>query len=939
LVVGAVFVARAVTSDPGSQAQVKDIIASPVASSKDAKKAETVAADVACKKACIEVQEVANDSITTAKLAPGSVTLSKLAFEVPNLNELENEINARKAAEATAKSAQAEALANGAKNDAAITSAANNGITQEAAARAAADEDVSKKFAAADADLVSKLNKEVADRGAGDDTLQLKLNTEVADRAGAIASVRGELGNPNQVASPIVQINNNEIVADAVTTDKILDRTIGANDLASTAVVGRAVDADPLTNVKVQTLRGERKNNASSTLAPGDLAVGTITGERTPTAGAAVGNIALGTITGETDNDTVRTAPIGNVGFKTIGRNNIVDDAIDTTKIAPDTILAGDIAPGAVGTSEILNGTILNEDLAGNSVTTDKIVDNTIKGEDVSVTDATNLRGANIGRETVTGEGDNDTSTGAQGNLALATVGRGNVVDSAINSAKLADDTVAAIDLADGAVVGRAIAADSSLVNVKLGTLRGEAAPVSGGTTTGDVALGTISGQGDNDNSVAIGADNTTVNGNLALATVGRRNLVDDVIDSSKIADDTVAASDLADGAVVGRAIAADSSLVNVKLGTLRGEAAPVSGGTTTGDVALGTITGQGDNDDSVAPGADNTTVNGNLGLGTVGRRNLVDGAVNGAKVADGSITDAKLDANGVTKTVGDFITDVATGTAASTSTNLVSWNSLGDLPDSLASATDSVLGCTDCIGATELAGGAVGTAELANASDVSGRAADPGSATGVTNRKIEHDAVQGGKAGVAANDVIKDGSITSDDLAGTYGAGPGFAEVTVGAVTSEKIADGAIQARDLSDSSVTTDKMLANVVGAAAGTGTLDSSSLPGSLTADVATATLPLTGGDHKVVLSGQFVATCGTCGPTPSTVVWVLRAGASTIGSWTASVSSTNPAVVLPVNGLDVITAGTAGPRVYTIKVTSPGPDMALTGGTLNAVDLGR
>ncbi len=245
LVLGAVFVARTVSSDPASNATIKKLpSAETVAKTEKVKTPPAPATDVACKKACIEVNEVANDSVTTAKLAPGSVTLSKLAFEVPNLNELENEISARKAAEAASKAAAAEAkvalgeaAAATAKNDAAITAAAQNGLVAEAAARAAAVEDITKKFTAGDADLLSRLNKEIADRGAGDDVLQLKLNAEIADRAGAISTLRGELANPNQVAAPIIKINNNEIVGDAVTTDKLLDGTIQTQDLANAVVV------------------------------------------------------------------------------------------------------------------------------------------------------------------------------------------------------------------------------------------------------------------------------------------------------------------------------------------------------------------------------------------------------------------------------------------------------------------------------------------------------------------------------------------------------------------------------------------------------------------------------------------------------------------------------------------------------------------------------
>jgi hypothetical protein len=355
LVVGAVFVARTVSSDPGSQArEVKLPSAANAGAAKDAdadakakaaaeaaakKVASTTAGDLACKKACVEVNEVANDSITTAKLAPGSVTLSKLAFEVPNLNELENEINARKAAEAATKQAQAEAAAESAKTGAAITAAASNGITAEAAARTAADEALAKNVAAADASLLGSLNKELADRASADDVLQGKLTDEIHRSESALTNLRGELANPKQVDAPILKINNNEIVDSAVqsnsildetitaadlgkssvTTDEILDDTVAAVDLADNAVVGRAA-GETLTNVKLRTLRGERVSNTVTALSAGDLAVGTITGERTPLVGSAVGNIALGTI----------------------GTENIADGQITIAKLAGDTILVLD---------------------------------------------------------------------------------------------------------------------------------------------------------------------------------------------------------------------------------------------------------------------------------------------------------------------------------------------------------------------------------------------------------------------------------------------------------------------------------------------------------------------------------------------------------------------------------------------------------------------
>lgn len=526
LVAGALLVARTVSDDPGSQAEVKNLpSASPVASSKDnAKKAAAPATDVACKKACIEVTEVANDSITTAKLAPGSVTLSKLAFEVPNLNELENEINARKAAEASVKAAQAEAAAAGAKNDAAITAAAANGITAEAAARTAADQDISAKFAAGDADLLSKLNKEIADRTAGDDTLQKGLNIEIAARQSEINNLRGELGNATQIATPIIKINNNEIVDSAVrggtggvvedgtitaadlANDAVIggaggdikDDTVAAVDLANDAVVGRASPLDPLMNVKLRSLRGERLSNAATTLSPGDLAVGTLTGEAAPLAGSAVGNIALGTIdTGNLANGAVTGIKIG--GF-TIEAGNLIgvdkaNNLVGETRAVTATALAdGAVTDRALGsgldatkiTTGTLNGALVGAGISGTNVTTGtvaaarvadldaaKIISGTLGSDRIPNLSANKITTDTLGTDriptldagkittgtfaagripTITGGTNNDAdpaiATTPTGLLGVRTVSAGNLAQGAVTSYGILDGTITSIDLA-----------------------------------------------------------------------------------------------------------------------------------------------------------------------------------------------------------------------------------------------------------------------------------------------------------------------------------------------------------------------------------------------------------------------------------------------------------------------------------------------------------
>lgn len=81
---------------------------------------------------------------------------------------------------------------------------------------------------------------------------------------------------------------------------------------------------------------------------------------------------------------------VGNAPYNGIvNEGNIADNAVTTSKIAPDTVVAADIAAGAVGTSE----------LANDAVTTEKIADDAIGLAELSATGtpsaSTYLRGDN----------------------------------------------------------------------------------------------------------------------------------------------------------------------------------------------------------------------------------------------------------------------------------------------------------------------------------------------------------------------------------------------------------------------------------------------------------------------------------------------------------------------------------------------------------------
>lgn len=687
LVVGAVFVARTISSEPGSQAQVKLPAAESAAAGKESEAAKAAAAaaakkaaaapatDLACKKACVEVNEVANDSVTTAKLAPGSVTLSKLAFEVPNLNELVNEINARRAAEASAKAAIAEAAAATAQNDASISAAAANGLSVEAAARTAAIEKLSKEGAAADAAVLTKLNQELADRNAADDVLQGKLNTEIADRAGAIANLRTELGNPNQVGAPIIQINNNEIVGDAVTSNKVKDATITADDLANDSVVGglggdikdesithfdlgaasvgtseviddsiaavdlannsvigRGIAADAaFVNVKERTLRGERTNNTTAAVSAGDLALGTITGEVAPLAGAATGNIALGTIgTGNLSNGAVTFAKLdlatqdritnleSGLAAEIVNRTN-ADSALQT---ALNNEIAARSAADTLLQTALTNET--NARIAGDSALA--AFDSSLSTDAPS---AATVNGAKAPNPPTAGEGlvdwsrlkdvptgfaDNVDEDGATGlNTYKNELKNAGGADTTVNEgsdpvswAKLKDVPAGFADGTDNVDNGNA--ADLTCTNpagcVSSAEISGtiDATKLAGGIDGTKIADGTITAADlagtytDHDSSPATPDQQTVVGAvtgeKIADSTIEARDLADGAVTSLKIADGTVDTADLKAGAVRADKVTANVVFAGVSAGAPITTAAAGTG--VAGDVVSTTFTPDG---------------------------------------------------------------------------------------------------------------------------------------------------------------------------------------------------------------------------------------------------------------------------------------------------------------------------------------------------------
>jgi hypothetical protein len=217
------------------------------------------------------------------------------------------------------------------------------------------------------------------------------------------------------------------------------------------------------------------------------------------------------------------------------------------------------------------------------------------------------------------------------------------------------------------------VAPDASTVEVSGTTLRAKVGGILGnqaayaGSPTGQVALGTITGQATPDNTRA------TVTGNLGLGTItgGSAAFSGYWRATGNIATGTItggsaffggyyASGNIALGTIVGQATPSGTATMagNIALGTITGGTNGF--GIPTGNIAAGTITGGGFFASGsgwlpagniglgeVFGGISGTSPTGNLAYRTVATENLAELAVTTAKIADLNVTTAKIqDAN-----------------------------------------------------------------------------------------------------------------------------------------------------------------------------------------------------------------------------------------------------------------------------------------------------
>ncbi len=410
--------------------------------------------------------DVTDGTIATADLANSSVTASKLA-------------NTAVAAGSYGTSTEVSQITIDAQGR--ITSAANVTITG-AAPTGAAGGDLAGNFpnptlsTTAGTNVVTSINN-----GATTGTINAsRLNTAVV-----LESESPSGGDVSGSYSGGLQVN-----ANAITSAKILDGSIGTADLANTTVT----DAKIANGVTVAKLTVGTNGQVLST--SGGVATWT-----TPASGGTVTNIATGAGLTGGPITTTGTVSLADGGVTTI---KLADGSVTSAKILDGSVSSLDLTDLTVGTADINNTAVTDAKIA-NGVTVAKLSPGT-NGQ-VLLTSGTTPTWSNVPPPSGTAAGD---LTGTYPNPTVAA--------NAITSAKIADGTIVSGDLADGSVLSAKIL-DGAIATTDLADGSVTTAKVSDGTiVNADIsATAAISGSKINPN---FGAQNVTTIGNLVGNTL-----------------------------------------------------------------------------------------------------------------------------------------------------------------------------------------------------------------------------------------------------------------------------------------------------------------------------------------------------------------------------------------------------------------------------------
>jgi len=309
---------------------------------------------------------LANNDITTDKLADGAVTAAKIAKNTITSMELANASVNNGAIQSYAVTE--EKIKNGAVTAVKI---ANNAIT----AMAIADDSVSEGVIQKDAVTTDKIkNRAVTTNKLASGAVTAAKIAKNTITAAELASASVNEGAIQKDAVTEEKIKSGAVTADklaegAVTAVKIAKNTITSMELANASVNNGAIQSYAVTGEKIMNKAVTADKLADGAVTAAKIARNTITSMELANASVNNGAIQSYAVTGE------------KIMNKAVTAEKLADGAVTAVKIAKNTISSMELANASVNNGAIQSYAVTEEKIKNGAVTTDKLADGAVVTE------------------------------------------------------------------------------------------------------------------------------------------------------------------------------------------------------------------------------------------------------------------------------------------------------------------------------------------------------------------------------------------------------------------------------------------------------------------------------------------------------------------------------------------------------------------------------
>ena len=662
----------------------------------------------------------------------------------------------------------------------------------------------------------------------------LGTNAVTTDKINAGAVTTAKLADDSVTNDKVADgaVDTDQLVDTAVTASKIANTAVLTSKIANSAVTIDKIADDAVTNAKIADDAVSTDQLADGAVNTDRLASNAVTKVKVADDAIGVDELETGHA-GFTGQYLKRTASGMDWGQ---GSTTILDNSVTTSKIVNDAVTQDKMADDSIGTDQLKDNAVNTARLDNNAVTKDKMADDAV-GPDELATSNTGSTGQYLQRTltglmwaTVTGGGGGGSSfvlkTGnsfdtnptlgdyhvflsqvlsglvwkdTDGTTDITAASKGdwaryngtNWVKQGNTFYELPDDSITTVKIIDDAVTNAKLADDAvdtaQLADGAVDTDRLAANAVA----TAKIADGAVT-------TVKI-ADNNVTNAKVADDAIDTAQLADGAVDTDRLAANAVATAKIANDAVT-QAKIADDAVGTDQLADNAVNADRISANAVT-----------------TAKIADDAVTNAKIADDAVDTDQLADGAVNTARIADNAVTSAKIAADAVdsAQIADNAVTTARIGPTAVTTAKIndaaVTTGKIADDAVTNAKVAD------DAINTDQLADGAVDTARLADDSVTNAKIANDAvgadelntSITGSQGQFLERTATGIDWGTVTAT--ITDGSVTTVKLADDAVTNAKLAD---DAVETAQIADGAVNTARISDNAITNAKMADDSVG-----------------------------------------------------------------------------------------------------------------------------